>query len=66
MKKSKTIINCLYCEEPLELPNWINIENYDGEVVCKKCDSRLAIKFARSSQPIKYKLVKASPWEHVD
>ncbi|MFC1911680.1 hypothetical protein ACFLXG_00775 [Chloroflexota bacterium] len=51
-------IECLHCYEILSIPKWVNTDNYDGEIICKKCGSRLAIKFAGSPKPVKYKVVK--------
>ncbi len=34
------------------------MDNYDGEITCRKCNARLAIKFLNSQKPVKYKLVK--------
>ena len=41
-------INCLVCEKPVKLPEYIDTEDYDGEVVCQGCTSRLYIKLAKS------------------
>lgn len=51
-------VKCLSCQEKLDIPEFVDIKNYDGEIVCKKCKARLAIKFVGSHQPVKYKLVE--------
>lgn len=58
-------IECLNCCKPLEIPEWVNTDNYDGEIVCKKCCARLAIKFKGSEKPAKYKLVEKPPKESI-
>ena len=42
----------------LETPKFVNIKSYDGEIVCKNCGARLAVKFVGSPKPVKYKLVE--------
>ena len=51
-------IECLHCYKTLAIPEWVNTDDYDGEIVCKKCKARLAIKFTGSEKPAKYKLIK--------
>jgi uncharacterized Zn finger protein (UPF0148 family) len=41
-------IECLLCGKPLNLPRYINPEDYDGEVVCQECESLLYIKLVKS------------------
>jgi len=50
-------IECLHCHKVLDIPEWVVTDYYDGEIVCKKCKARLAIKFV-GSKPVKYKLVE--------
>ena len=50
-------IECLHCHKVLDIPEWVDTDDYDGELVCKKCKARLAIKFV-GSKPVKYKLVE--------
>ncbi len=50
-------IECLVCEEPLQMPTYIDPDDYDGQIVCKKCDALLHIKL-RDSKVKKYKIVK--------
>ncbi len=51
-------IQCLHCFNTLDIPEWVNTDKYDGEISCKKCGTRLAIKFVGSTKPVKYKVVK--------
>jgi len=41
-------IECLLCEKPIKLPEYIDTENYEGEVVCQECESLLYIKLVNS------------------
>ena len=50
-------IKCLACDETLELPQFIDTDNYDGEIVCSKCKALLHVKFVRSKL-LKYKIVE--------
>ena len=54
-------IECLNCQEVLDIPKFVDIKSYDGEIVCKKCRARLAVKFVGSPKPVKYKLVEKPP-----
>ena len=56
-----TEIECLSCYKVLDIPNFVDIDNYDGEIVCNKCRARLAIKFVGSPKPVKYRVVKERP-----
>ncbi len=56
-----TEIKCLACHEVLDIPDFVDIDNYDGEIVCNRCKARLAIKFVGSPKPVKYKVVKERP-----
>lgn len=51
-------IECLFCYEPIDIPKYIDLEEYEGEIVCKNCHTRASIKFANSPKPTKYKVVK--------
>lgn len=51
-------IECLNCQKVLDIPKWVDIKSYDGEIVCKECGARLAIKFVDSPKPAKYKVVE--------
>lgn len=50
-------IECLLCEKPIELPKYIDTEDYDGEVVCQECESLLYIKLVKSKVR-KYRIEK--------
>ncbi len=49
-------IECLMCEHWVEIPKFVNISNYDGQIVCKQCKALLSVKFV-DSELRKYKLV---------
>ena len=53
-------ITCLNpdCQKNLDIPDWVNFDSYDGEVVCRDCGARLAIKFKGSKSPAKYRLLE--------
>ena len=48
-------VKCLVCDKPLKLPEYIDTEDYDGEVVCQECQSLLYIKLVKSKVQ-KYRL----------
>jgi hypothetical protein len=51
-------IECLGCGQPIKLPERITtIENYDGEITCKKCWALLKIEKVGNEIP-RYKLVR--------
>ena len=56
-----TEIKCLYCHEVLDIPDYVNFDFYDGEIICNKCEAKLAIKFVGSPKPLKYRLKKNPP-----
>ena len=41
-------IECLECGETLKIPQFVNTDNYDGQVVCQKCNTLLHIKLVQS------------------
>jgi len=49
-------IECIHCLEKTELPEYISINKFEGEFICKKCRARLYIKFRGSEKPERYKL----------
>lgn len=51
-------VSCLWCHNNISIPKYINTDDYDGEITCKKCQARTAIKFDGSPKPKKYKVVK--------
>ena len=50
-------IKCLACDKTLKLPQFVNTDNFDGEVVCQECKSRLHLKLVKE-KVLKYKLVE--------
>jgi len=50
-------INCLVCGEHIELPKYIDTQDYDGEMVCQKCESLLHVKLVKSKVR-KYRVVE--------
>ena len=50
-------IECLLCGEPIKLPEYIDTEDYDGQVVCQECGSLLHIKLVKSKVQ-KYRVEK--------
>jgi len=50
-------INCLVCEERIDLPKYIDTQDYDGQVVCQKCESLLHVKLVKSKVR-KYRVVE--------
>ena len=50
-------IECLACDKTLELPQFIDTDNYDGQLVCLKCKALLHVKFVRGKLR-KYKIVE--------
>jgi uncharacterized Zn finger protein (UPF0148 family) len=52
-------IKCLVCGKTVKLPQFIDIDNYDGQVVCPKCKALLHVKIVQGKVQ-KYKIVKQS------
>ena len=50
-------IQCLVCKNPLQMPSYIDPDDYDGQVICQECDALLHIKL-RDSKVKKYKIIK--------
>ena len=50
-------IKCLLCGETLKIHQYIDIENYDGQLACQKCWSLFQVKTVKSKLN-KYKVVK--------
>jgi len=50
-------IECLVCGETIKVPQFIDSDNYDGQVVCQNCTSLLHIKLAQSKVR-QYKVVE--------
>ena len=49
-------IECLACGETLKIPQFIDNDNYDGQVVCQECKSLLHVKLVKGKVQ-KYKIV---------
>ena len=49
-------IECLVCGKALKLPQYIDTDDYDGQVVCQECNTLLHIKFVQS-RVRKYRVV---------
>ena len=50
-------IDCLACDKKLVIPEWLNTDDYDGGLKCKKCKAYLEIKF-NNGKLLKYRIVK--------
>lgn len=50
-------IQCLACGKPLEIPQFVNTDNYDGQVVCQECKSLLQLKLEKEKL-LKYRVVE--------
>jgi transcription elongation factor Elf1 len=50
-------IECLVCGKLVKLPQFIDIDSYDGQVVCKECKSLLYMKLVKGKVQ-KYKVVE--------
>ncbi len=50
-------IECLACGKAVELPQFVDTDNYDGQVVCQECKSLLHVKLAKGKVQ-KYKIVE--------
>lgn len=50
-------IQCLACGKTLKIPQFVNTDNYDGQVVCQECKSLLQLKLEKE-KVLKYKIVE--------
>ncbi len=50
-------IECLACDKTLKLPQSIDTDNYDGQLVCSKCKALLHVKLVKGKLR-KYKIVE--------
>jgi DNA-directed RNA polymerase subunit RPC12/RpoP len=50
-------IECLACSKTIKPPNFIDTDNYDGQLVCQECKSILHVKFVKGKVQ-KYKVVE--------
>lgn len=53
-------IKCLVCGKPLKIPQYIDTEKYDGEMVCQDCEARVYVKFVKGKLQ-KYKVIEKTP-----
>ena len=49
-------LECLVCGENFSIPMFINIDNYDGQVVCQNCKTLLYLRLVQSKVK-RYKVV---------
>ena len=50
-------IECLACDKTLEIPKSIDIDNYDGQLVCSECRALLHVKLIKGKLR-KYEIVE--------
>ena len=50
-------IECLACGKTVKLPQFIDTDNYDGQVPCQECKSLLHVKLVKGKGQ-KYKIVE--------
>ena len=50
-------IECWACGKAVKIPQFIDTDNYDGQVVCQECKSLLHVKLVKGKLQ-KYKVVK--------
>ena len=50
-------IECLACRKTVNIPQFIDTDNYDGQVVCQECKSLLQMKLVKD-KVLKYRLVE--------
>lgn len=50
-------IECLVCGKDINIPKYIDTDDYDGQVVCQECTSLLHVKLVKG-QVQKYKVVE--------
>jgi len=50
-------INCLVCDKRIKIPEFIDTENYDGQISCPACHSLLHVKLYKSKLR-KYEVVE--------
>ena len=52
-------ILCLACDKTLEIPQFVDTDNYDGQLVCSSCKALLYVKLTKGKLR-KYKIVDRS------
>ena len=50
-------IECLARRKTVKLPQFVNTDNYDGQVVCQECKSLLQLKLVKEKL-LKYRVVE--------
>jgi len=50
-------IKCLVCESVIKFPDFIDTNDYDGQLICQKCRSLLHVKLVKAKLQ-KYDIVK--------
>ncbi len=50
-------IECLVCEKIINIPNYIDTEKYEGQMVCQECKSILYVKLVKGKVQ-KYKVLE--------
>jgi len=53
-------IECLACGKPIKIPEFIDTNNYDGQITCSECASLLQIKLG-GGKVRKYEVVEKRP-----
>jgi DNA-directed RNA polymerase subunit RPC12/RpoP len=53
-------IDCLACGKPIKIPEFIDTNNYDGQITCQECKSLLHIKLG-GGKVRKYDVVEKKP-----
>jgi uncharacterized Zn finger protein (UPF0148 family) len=53
-------INCLVCGKAIPIPEFIDTNNYDGQIACPECKSLLQIKLA-GAKVRKYQVAERKP-----
>jgi DNA-directed RNA polymerase subunit RPC12/RpoP len=56
-KEQMVEIECLACGKTVKIPQFINTDKYDGQVVCQECKSLLHVKLVKEKVE-KYKVVE--------
>ena len=61
LPKDKMVeIDCLVCGKTIKIPSYVDPEDYDGQLFCRKCNLLLDIKL-KSSKVKKYKVAEKQP-----
>ncbi len=56
-------IECLACRKTLKIPEYIDTDNYEGQIVCTECESLLYVKLVKSKVRKYRKLIDEKPVE---